>query len=98
MFTNGERFFKADLTTQKLINKANLMTPDTDKKNQIIDLKEIAIVANPKSIMGDTLSFVIEDKNKKRSQIDLKLGDKREFLLWFAYLSYIVECNNYTKA
>jgi len=66
-FSSGERYFKADLMTQKLINKADLMTKDSDAKNTIVDFSQIIEVGNPKSYMGDSICFVMVDKKQARS-------------------------------
>lgn len=80
LFQSGERYFKADLLTKKLICKADLMTKDSDSKNTIIDLNKIVQVENPKSLMsGEGLIFVAIDKNEKRcvrTQFDLKCSNQ----------------------
>lgn len=93
IFSSGERYFNADLMTQKLINKADLMTQDSDSKNTIIDLSQIVDVKNPRSLMSDSILLMMVDRNETKTQIDLKCCDPREFQLWFAFINLIVSCN-----
>jgi len=53
--------------TQKLINKADLMTKDSEAKNTIVDFSQIVEVGNPKSYKGDSICFVMVDKKQARS-------------------------------
>ena len=66
IFSSGERYFKGDLMTKKLINKADLMAKDSDSKNTVIDFSQIVEVSNPKSMMGEGLLFVFVDKSQKK--------------------------------
>lgn len=68
IFQSGERYFKADLLTKKLICKADLMAKDSDSKNTIIELNQLIQVENPKSLMGgEGINFIVLEKNDKKT-------------------------------